>query len=68
MDIKKIQASKGLQYYRQYAEAGQYPVSLTQDQAAAVLKMYDAGYDAMNGEERLLIEQMIHALKDQIHP
>ena len=33
MDIKKIQATKGLHHYRQYAEAGQYPVSLTLDQA-----------------------------------
>ena len=65
---ENLVAPRPLDYYRQFARGGSFPVDVTQDQAAAVLKSHDHGVGALAPDEAALVDQVMSSLKDQIWP
>ena len=54
--------------YTGIAKAGDYKISLTEQEAAVVLKIHDYGIDFLTEDERTELYKVIGNLKTKIHP
>lgn len=59
---------KPISYYKDLTSGGDFKVNITQDEACAVLKTYDYGVEALDDDEKQLLNALIGKLKDQIWP
>lgn len=69
MNLAELMKPSPLSYYQSLAPA-QIKVSLTleNEQSAVILKAHDYGIAALTAQEVAVLDRLMSALKDEIHP